>query len=129
MCPIHDSHDKEISVKKSICAAAAVVACAAVTSPVLASSSLARVEVNAVRVTYDPAKAQTPQGARALYAQLRSIAADVCVDRGIGRTVANWGEQKCAAAALDKAVADVNLDSIDTLHDYRRGIVELLASR
>lgn len=116
-------------MKKSICAALAVVACFAVTSPVLASNSFARVEVNAVSVTYDATKAQTAQGAKALYAQLRSIASDVCVDKGIGRTVANWGGQKCAAAALDRAVADVNLDSIDTLHDYRRGTVELLASR
>jgi UrcA family protein len=116
-------------VKKSICAALAVVACVAVTSPVLASDGFARVELNAVSVKYDATRAQTAQGAKALYAQLRSVAADVCVEKGIGRTVANWEDQKCAAAALDKAVADINLDSIDTLHEYRRGTVELLASR
>ncbi len=116
-------------MKKAICAALAVAACAVVTTPVLASTGFARVEVNAVTVTYDVAKAQTAQGAEALYAKLRSIATNVCEDGGIGRKVANWSDQKCAAAALDKAVADVNLDSIDTLHNYRRGTVELLASR
>jgi UrcA family protein len=116
-------------VKKSICAALAVVACVAVTSPVLASDRFARVEVNAVSVKYDATRAQTAQGAKALYAKLRSIASDVCMDSGNVRTVANWRDQKCAAAALDKAVADVNLESIDALHDYRRGTVELLASR
>ena len=53
-------------MKKAICAALAVVACAVVTTPVLGSTGFARVEMNAVTVTYDAAKTQTAQGAEAL---------------------------------------------------------------
>lgn len=116
-------------MKKTICAALAVVACAAVTTPVLASASFTSVEVNAKTVTYDVARAQTAQGARALYEKLRSVASDVCVEAGIGRTVANWADANCASVALDKAVSSINLDSIDSLHKYRRGTVDLLVSR
>jgi len=116
-------------MKKPICAGLALLACATVTSPVLASTSMSNVQVNTLTVTYKVAQVQTPNGAAALYSKLRSAAADVCTEGSFVRAVANWADQKCAAAALDKAVADVNLASIDALHGDRRGTVEVLAAR
>jgi UrcA family protein len=116
-------------MKKLICAGLAVATCMAITSPVLATASVSSVELSTMTVTYDAAKAQTAKGAQALYAKLRSAAADVCTRSSFERAVARWGDQKCAAVALDKAVENVNLASVEALHGGRQGTVEVLASR
>lgn len=115
-------------MKKSICTGLGIAVSLAVATPVLATASHSNVVVTTITVKYNADHAQTVKGAQVLYAKLRSAARDACTESSAVRSVAQWAEQKCAAAALDKAVEEVNLASLDALHDFRRGTVEVLAS-
>lgn len=62
---------------------------------------------------------QTEVGAKAAYARLRSLARRVCTSGEASRNSGMFEAQQCAAKALDAAVKDLGVSSVEQLHAAR----------
>ncbi len=59
----------------------------------------------------------SPAGAKQLYSRITAAAKQVCPGNGERGISANAQRQACIAAAVDKAVGDVNRPLLTALHD------------
>ena len=76
------------------------------------------------RVRYDDLNLASDAGVAHLYARLRHAASDVCVSSWIRDVV----DQRCAAAALDSAVAGLDNGRLTALHAHTSGAAPLATS-
>ena len=96
---------------------AAVTASALASDPCSAATPVDSLhETRSTTISYSSNDGASTQTAAALYQRLRSAARDVCGERDahIGAMRNDW--QSCYRAALDSAVAEVNLQRITQLH-------------
>jgi UrcA family protein len=102
------------------------IRCAALTlASILATSALAdgspeRIPQRVVR--FDDLNLQSKSGINALYRRIRWASDMVCrEDQGVRRLVLQEELEICKADSLDRAIAQVNLPSLSSLHFARTG--------
>jgi UrcA family protein len=76
------------------------------------------------RVRYDDLNLSSDAGVAHLYARLRHAATDVCQFNSFHDVV----DQRCAATALDNAVASVDNSKLTSLHARASGMAQVAAN-
>ena len=96
-----------------------VLAVAGLVASVTGFAATPDVDVPSVKVRYDDLNLATTAGANTLYRRISSAARDVCPDLYSRDTHIVLAAQRCQAAAIAKAVSEVNSPSLAMLHAAR----------